>query len=271
MTSQELTSIVVAHGYHSPEANRAAISVSQFKAWLECPSRWYHQYVACDWEQPATEALTLGTYLHTAVLEPEKLVQWCADHPEILSTRGPSKGQPKAAYQALTPMIDALARQPLCRRYLAGQHEVFLSQKIAGVWWRGQIDTLSDDGEWFSDLKSCRSIVKTEWIPPDYLPWQVERKEADFIYVRRYHYQMAMYQALTNGRTPYIVAVSKEDPPDVELFHFADQWKLDQCLEIMIKAGVQMAEQREQEYGHGRCGQCAYCRATKVITGALEA
>jgi len=59
--------------YYSDEANKAYMSWSQFKAWVECPAGAHARFHAGTWSPKPKAAFVEGNYFHTAMLEPDKL------------------------------------------------------------------------------------------------------------------------------------------------------------------------------------------------------
>lgn len=60
---------------------RGTYSSSQLKTMLENPELFYKTYIERSVERKATGAMDLGTYVHTAILEPDLLETECAVYP----------------------------------------------------------------------------------------------------------------------------------------------------------------------------------------------
>lgn len=122
-------------------------SFSRIKTFEQCPRKFYHLKVACDYEEPETEAMLYGTLFHEAC---EKYVRDGADL------------DPRFAFAK--PVLDALLRKPgdkLC------EYKMGLTENLEpcdfdaeDVWWRGIADLLIVNGaEAFSiDYKTGRNL-----------------------------------------------------------------------------------------------------------------
>jgi len=262
--------------YFGDTASRSYFSASQFKSWMHCQAMWYHETIARDWTRPPSDALAVGTYTHLQLLEPEKVEAWIEEHPELISTRGATKGDLKAPFQVANVMVQSLHHQPACMTYLIGEHETIVSARIQGHWWKGKLDTIDREAGWFSDLKTTANLRPQRRFR-NILPFEVDYHEQTFIHEFAYHYPMSLYQFMLGPRAdghpfePFIVAATKQDPPNVELYQMGgdNQWMLDKALLKMVTSAPMMAQQRKTGQGLSRCGECAYCRSTKQVLFAV--
>ncbi|MDT2813774.1 PD-(D/E)XK nuclease-like domain-containing protein [Vagococcus carniphilus] len=147
-------------------------------------------------------------------------------------------------------------------------HETFLTNHESDMLTKaGKIDCLNVEEGYFVDLKTTADIGK-RYFSPRYRKW------VSFVEEYGYVLQMAIYKILLGEKynkefTPYIYAVSKQDPPNVQAIDFINARftheleYVEQNIEHILK--VKFGEQIPTP-----CGSCDYCRANKVITGFIE-
>lgn len=254
---------LTAANYHSLAANQAFLSASQLAAWERCEGAAHAQFVTGEYQPEASEAMLLGSYLHAVLLEQaEDLAALKAD--DRLYTR---KGELRAAFVAAEAMIAAVRRQPLLLRFLAGAHEQIVTGEIAGQPFKAKIDVIGDG--WIADLKSARSLTETWWNEqlrlrvPWYEEWNYWRAAA--IYRRLHH-------SARDTAEPwpfYLVAVSKESPPDVELYLYADGDRYLLEERAVERLALRIADVKAGAAPARRCEACEYCRQTKVVRAPL--
>ena len=118
--------------------------------------------------------------------------------------------------------------------------------------------------------------VKTVWCELDETEWDKKAK-ARLIWWegRDYWRQFALYRfgARQNGKScdrVRMIAVTKQDPPDVDLFDFCKAARFDVELDEVKAWAPRYRDIKLGEVEPDRCEKCscAYCRGTKVITEA---
>ena len=252
--------ILTPENYFSPDADRAYMSVSQYKSFLKCEAAAVAQ-LAGQYDPIDREALLVGKYVHA--WSDETLTEFVDRHPEILSGRGATKGELKTPFRVANAMIETLAADPKVMAILRGEKEVPITGEIGGVAWKGRIDVRNRKFGYIADLKTAQSISEFRYDPRF-------GKRVSFVEQWDYMIQAAVYTELerqTNGATPdfYLIAVTKQDPPDHALIDLTDPDRLDQELSriqmnlphiIAVKSGIEPP---------ARCENCAYCRATKRV------
>lgn len=256
------------NNYYSPEADRHYMSVSQYKDFMACEAMTMAK-LRGEYNPAPDTNLLVGSYIHA--WNEGMLEQFKEKHPEMFSTRGPSKGELKAEFQFANRMIEVLENDPFCMYVLTGQKEVIMTGEIYGSPWKIRMDVYNPEGNRrIVDLKSTRSINE--------LVWSSERwARVSFVDAYNYPLQFAIYSEIewlnTGNETwaePFIVAVSKEDPPDKAIISLSDphrfQTELSQVEQNMprilqVKAGV---------IEPNRCERCAYCRETKHLNRVIH-
>jgi len=238
----------------------------------------YKQFMSCEamalatlngWKEPGSDALLLGSYVHSWLEGPDAMEKFKQEHPQIFSSRGPTKGELRAEYKYADAMIQAVQNDPFCMFVLQGQKEVIMTADFAGAKWKIKMDAYAPDKGRISDLKTVKSIHEKHW-------------DSNFncyvSFVEAYGYitQMAVYCEIEKRATrrnewlePLIVAVSKEEVPDKEIISF-DERRLEIALAVIEETMPRILDLRNGLVDPERCGRCRYCRETKKITRVLH-
>lgn len=232
----------------------------------------YQDFLTCEamakaklngWKEPPSDALLLGSYVHAYFEGQEAFEQFKAEHPELISSKGPTKGELKSQFQIANAMIRTVENDPLCLFVMRGQKEVIMTANLFGVPWKIKIDNYNPEQNRFSDLKTVANIRKEIWDP--------KNGYVSFVEANRYTTQIAVYaevERLNTGRDgwlePIIVAVSKEDPPDKEVIGFKAYDIERELHDIMMNIDRVMAVKTGREEPT-RCERCRYCRETKQL------
>lgn len=267
----ELTS----SNYYSPEANKAYFSVSQIKSMLECEAKAVAEMNG-EYVRDKSAALLVGGYIDayfSGELEAFKVA-----NPEIFT----KKGELRADYAKAEEIISRIEREPLADAMLSGEKQKIVTGKIAGQPFKAKLDCylnrelVREIGAQFDGmgmlLMEDGAIVDLK-IMKDFEPmYKPEEGRVSFIEYWGYDLQMAVYQELmrqTVGHQPpcYILAASKQDPPDITLIQIP-QDVMDYHIERLNKMLPGMADVKEGTAAPYRCGKCAYCRQTKKLEAA---
>ncbi|OAZ43367.1 PD-(D/E)XK nuclease-like domain-containing protein [Paenibacillus polymyxa] len=261
-----MTLALTNQNYHSNEANREYMSVSQFKDFTTCEAsalaKLNGEYTDID-----SDALLLGSYVHAhfeGVLD-----QFRIDNPQLFLSKGDRAGQLYEKYSIADRMIEALERDSFCSFVLQGEKETIITAELGGIAWKAKIDVLNREQERFADIKTVRDIYGRHW-SNEHGAW------VSFVEHYRYVLQMAVYAELVRLSSgldywyePAIVAVSKEKVPAIEVIGGFDTriaLELDLMKErlprvIAVKSGAE--EPR-------RCERCSYCRSTRQVSGMVH-
>jgi len=231
------------------------MSCSQFKSFMECEAAAIAE-LRGEYIRPVTDALLIGSYVDAffeGTLETFKFY-----HKEIFKKDGILKAQ----YQHADYMIERVLRDRKFMQYMSGEKQRIFVGKIAGVPFKIKVDSFHPHG--IVDLK-CVKDFKSIWD-------KAVQCRKDFITYWGYDTQGAIYQEIVHQNFDklmpfYIAAVTKESPePDLDIFHIDDE-----TLEIQL-GQIKSLAPRFQKIKQGklepqRCGECPYCRRTKVIKG----
>lgn len=242
--------------YYSTKANMEYMSVSQFKAFLDCEASGLAQCRG-EWERPKSKAFLEGGYVDAHFSG--SMDRFLMEHNEILNSR---TGALKAEYAKARAAIEAAEHDEFFREHLEGAHQVIVTGTLFGIKWRGKLDVLRDD-----------MIVDFKYMK-DMLPIFHKGERKPFIDVYGYDIQGYVYQQLTEQtfgkHLPFNLAVmTKEDPSDRALINIPDD-RLNAAEGVIKYYSKRFDALKRGEDEPVRCEHCAYCRATKKTTGFMS-
>lgn len=257
--------VLTNENYYTTEADNAFMSVSQYKGFKKCEAaamaRLRGEY---DW--PKSDALIEGSYVHSWLDGTKE--KFMEENPEIFSSRGASKGQLKAAYKVADDMIAALENDPMCMFALDGEKEVFMTGELFGVPWKIKIDVYNFVNKRFADLKTVKDIHERYWIEGK--GWGC------FVEAYGYVTQLAVYSEIERQHRggeewfdSYIVAISKQDPPDKAII-MVDQESMMEELQEIEKNLERIRGVKSGLVEPKPCDKCAYCRSKKKVTAVTH-
>lgn len=261
--------------YFSPEASSAFMSASQVKRFLECEALALAE-LSGAYAREETTALLVGSYVDAHFSG--SLAAFMEQHPEIYT----KSGQLRADYQQAEDIIAYLEADPLLMRMLDGEHQRIVTGDICGVPFKGKIDSLlsaeqcraiADEYPGMAEdlMMADGAIVDLKIMRDMEAVWPKGGSKTTFVTGWRYDLQMAIYQKLIGKELPcYLVVATKEKPPNKELvvIHRAELKLALEEVEDLIPRFQHLKQHPETA---SRCKKCAWCRQTKVITGAVDA
>lgn len=226
---------------------------SQFKSFLSCEARTLAE-IRGEYMRESSTALFIGSYVDAHF---EKTLDvFKAHHPEIFTRNGELKSE----YRHAEYMIQRVERDEKFMQFMNGEKQKIFVGEIAGVPFKIKVDSYHPGI--VVDLK-CMKDFAPVWNPE-------KQQREDFITHWGYLYQGAIYCEIVRqntGNQPlfYIAAVTKEKPePDLDIFHI-DQDALDEVLDEVISLAPRFQKIKNGKLSPQRCGDCPYCRATKVL------
>ena len=256
--------ILTAENYHSPEANREYLSVSQYKNFVGTLGK-----VGCEecalakidgkWEDETTTALLVGSYVD-AHFE-GTLDVFKGKNPELFKKDGGLKSD----YVRAEEIINRIERDDYFMKYLSGEKQVIMTGELFGAKWKIKIDSLIPHVA-IVDLKVMENINKAFWVK--------DIGYMDFVQYWGYDIQGAIYQEIyyqnTGERLPfYIAAASKEKYPNIEIIQIDDKHLQEKLYEIESNT-PRIIALKNKEIEPDRCGTCDYCKHTKVLTRPIH-
>ena len=236
-------------------------SFSMYKKFMKCEAAAMAEIQGIY--SPATSpALLIGSYVDAVLCgEPGELDKFITDHPEVISSRGATKGELKAEFKHADVMIERCRRDDVFMSFLQGNYQVILTGSIGGVPVKGKLDVLAKDK--IVDFKSAKDFE---------LVWTSDGK-VTFIESWGYDYQAAFYQELVRQKTKrklpyYIAAVTKEPVPDIAVIHIPDK-VIDLRLQEIEHFLPELQIVAQGLVGPQRCEKCDWCKDTKILAGAI--
>ena len=245
--------------YYGQESAREFVSVSQFKNFQKCEAAALAE-IKGEYVPERGRALLLGSYVDEMLTGTEESQNKFVE--ENRAELFKKNGDP---YADVVQAIDAIRRvkeQPLMLKYLAGEHQVIMTGEIEGVPVKGKFDSYKP-GEFVADLKYLKDFRSPNFFE-------------NAISYYQYDMQLAVYRELVRQNTGkdlpcYLVIVTKQDPPDVAVAE-VNEFDLDTAL-ARFKASVRRFQDiKDGKVQPERCDahDCAYCRATKVLTEPID-
>ena len=242
---------LTADSYYSVEANKAYWSASAVKSMIECQAAGLAELNG-EWTRPDSDALLIGSYVDAAI--EGSLGRFIQYHPQLFKRDGTLKSQyAKADEMARRAMTD-----PVFTDFLRGEKQKIVTGELFGYPFKAKFDVYLP-GERIVDVKTVKDLQPV---------YKAGQGRLDFATAWNWPLQMAIYQALEgNGLPCYLAVITKENPPDIEIVQI-EQSRLDAELEFLEKIMPRLDAIKSGVIEPERCGHCAYCRATKKLSGA---
>ena len=251
--------MLTSENYFSQEMMMKFMSTSTFKSFENCEANALAELTSGEREEK--DSFKEGHYFEACITGNEEL--FIMQNPEIVSSRGATKGDIKSNFKKVEGSVLAFKRQPMFMDNLARcEKQVILTGEIAGVLFKGMVDFLDPITFNGYDTK-CMKDFKKVWSNTD-------KMHVSWYFAYGYNYQAAIYAELirqTFGKTgvQHILAVTKEEVPDVCAFYFSDEI-LENALEIIKEFAPHYDKVKKGIVEPERCEQCSYCKATKIIS-----
>lgn len=257
------------------------MDASSFKPFFKCEAAALAEYKGDykpKFKGTGPDPLIFGNFIHSYFQSKKAHEAYLVSNKdvkkEVFKYGNPEKGLKKdyAEGGLADTMIKTLENEPLFMDlYGPGDKEVIVTGRLGDYAWKGKIDSLNLERGYFCDLKTVDDFHKKHW-SADY------RQPVNFAVDRGYFYQIALYQELiyqTFGKwcVPFICAVSKQDPPDKDIFKFSgDEAKqlLDESLDTIENRQGHIFSVIAGEVPPYRCERCKWCRQTKKLTRATD-
>lgn len=259
--------ILTEDNYYDKESDMRFVSASQYKMFFnpykDCCEAAALAEIRGEYERPVTDSLLIGQYVDEALTG--DLERFRKEHPELISTRGDTKGELKAAYKQAEKMISRAKADALFMSYVTGgKHQVIYTGEIENIPVKIKIDHVAyKNGNPVAlvDLKTVKGMYETFRVKDsgEYLTW-----------VERWHYdvQGAFYQEIYRQNTGlklpfYLAAISKDKTesiphPRLKIIQIP-QSKLDERM-VEIKRNLPKIQAlKEGKIEPIYCTKCDYC------------
>ena len=164
-------------------------------------------------------------------------------------------------------MIRVLENDKFAMFALDGQKEIIMTGELYGAPWKIMIDVYNPQFGRFADLKTVADIHKR--IYEEEIGW------CSFVEAYGYVTQMAVYSEIESQNRKssgwlesYIVAVSKQDPPDKAVISIDYESRVN-ALNAIEEKIEHILEVKHHGAKPNACGKCDYCRRNKQLTGVI--
>lgn len=239
------------------------MSVSQFKQAMECEARMIAELKG-EYSRPHSNALTVGSYVHAAFESDEVFNQFVEENKKVIIN---TRGNKYADFAQADKMIETLKDDKFAMFALEGEKEVIFTGELFGAKWKIKVDSINHERKTFSDIKTTQELGKRYWSDK-------YNKYVSFVEAYGYVLQMAVYREIIYQNTghyytPYIVAVTKQDPPDKAILHL-DESRFDFEKEYVQTYIPSIIRTKQGEATPIRCEKCDYCRANKQLKNTFE-
>lgn len=272
-----LNSALSTMNYFSPEANWAYYSASQVKQFMACEAAAMAELNG-EYLREKTQALLVGGYIDAHFSRELDLFR--AQNPEIYTRTGSLRSE----YQQAEKIIARIERDPLAMRMLEGDRQMIVTGAIGSLPFKAKLDcflngdtaqAIARDYPDMDSLLFAGGAIVDMKIMRDFKPlYRDGEGRQNFIEYWKYDLQLSIYQELMRQRTGekvpcYILAATKENTPEIGLFEIPQEL-MDANMEILLEALPRMDEVKHggADIEPERCGECEWCRQSKVLTCA---
>lgn len=270
---------LTAKNYFGREAAMKFMSVSQFKAFQRCEAAALAE-IRGEYIRPETTALLVGSYVDAKLEGKRAFDQFVSEHPEMFKKDGNLKDD----FVQADKIYQRIKSDRLLSLLLSGRKQVVVKGVIAGVPFRGKIDSLLTERICQKIMKEfpytaevlggpfCEGAIVDGKVMRDFEPIWSENEGRKVSWVDSWGYvlQGAAYREMwrqKSGQTlPFILgAASKEEETDLAAL-YVPSGELDAGLRIIEDNAPIYQEIKEGKREPIRCEGCAYCRSTKKLT-----
>lgn len=267
----ELT-ILTDDNYYS---DKTYMSVSRFKEYMKCEAR----AKAIDdgvWDDERDQKpLLFGNYVHSYFESEEAHEKFKEDNKKALFSSRKPYGL-LADFKLAEKVIDTLKDDTLFNNLYHGkkgdkvEKEKIVTGFIAGVPFKGKLDSINLSKGYVVDLKTMKSIWAKEW--SEELRAKVPTAVNNILGFQ-YHVQLGTYLELLRQMDyptfkPFIVAVSKEKQPDKEIIELTEEW-LTEGLNYITEHAPRVYQVSLGNEEPKKCGHCDYCKSQKKLHEVL--
>lgn len=234
--------------------NTGHLSVSKFKRFLRCEKNGLSEY-----GNPTSLALLVGSYVDAYV--EGTLDEFVDKHPEIISSRGKTKGELKSDFKQADEICDFIDNDSNLQDFLGGEKQKIMVGEINGIPYKIMMDSY-DEGIAISDLKIMKSITNRDG------------SYYDFIEQWGYNFQASIYQEIVRQNTGiqlpfFICALTKEYPINSAIIQ-VDQDTMDRALDIVKENSPRFYDLMNNLAFANGCGKCGTCISSRKVTPIIS-
>lgn len=266
---------VTPENYYDPEIQMAYMGATQFKAFQKCEAAALAELLG-NYVRETTTALLVGGYIDAYYAD--ELPAFQDRRPEIFKRDGSLKSE----YLQAQDIINRMEEDELYSLLMSGRKQVIRTGEIAGVPFKIKIDSLLDGPaceeivrrfpEAGAAMGLCDGAIVDQKVMRDFAGIWVPEEQSKVTFVEAWGYdtQGAIYQAVEGHLLPFILAAgTKEASPDLAALYIPDADLAAKLAEVEDSAPRYQAI-KEGRIKPRRCEHCAYCRATKKLTGIVS-
>ena len=230
-------------------------SVSTWKKYNKCE---VHGKLGV-YDSTPTDSMLVGSYVDAFV--EGTLDKFIEEHPEIMSSRGTTKGELKSQYKNADLVCNFIQQDRILQQFLSGDKQTILTGEISGVPFKIKMDSYSK-GIAINDLK-CMATVRNR-----------NGQLYNFISQYGYDVQLACYQNIVYQNTGellpcFIVAVTKETPIDSVIVNIPQNY-LDTALYSVSSTIEHYRDVRDGIIQPVGCGICSACISSRTETPIIS-
>ena len=256
--------------YFTTEADKAYMSVSQYKTFAGCAGLRGCEARAMamlkkEWEEEPNTAMLVGSYVD-AYYE-GKLDVFRKNHPELFKRDGGLK----ADFVQAEKIIERAEKDEMFKGFMSGDKQVIMTGHLFGADWKIKMDSYIE-GRAIVDLKVMNQIFEDDRNEPKML-WVRDLGYVDFVKFWGYDIQGAVYQEIvyqnTGKRLPFfIAALDKQKETGMGIFH-VDDMCLKEALKEVESNMPRILDLKAEMEEPDRCECCDYCKHTKILTDVI--
>lgn len=269
MSSFQLTD----DNYYSREADIHYMSCSQYQAFQKCEAAEIAKLRGIWEPEQQSDALFQGQYFHAYFESPEAFEKFCNENfdkiykTKTTKSRGTEVLGKYAPFEKLDEMIQAALNDPLMSQIISwpGENEKPMIGEVGGIAWRMKMDKYCPTGRRIIDYKTSINLRELFYNP-------ITKTRQTFVEEFGYLMRAAVYGEIEkqnvgadNFPTFIILGVSKQTPPDKEVFLLNDETRWNLELENIKMKIPHIQRLKNGEENPRRCGECEYCRRTKQL------
>ncbi len=255
---------LTAENYYGKEANKAYMSVSQFKDFAGTYGKMACEFEAIEkmeerWQDEPSTAMLVGSYVDSYF--EGSLEEFKKKNPDIFT----QKGELKANFKQAEEIIARIEKDAYFMKFMSGEKQKIMTGEMFGANWKIKMDSYIE-GIAIVDLKVMASIRDLKWVKDlGYL---------DFVRYWGYDIQGAVYQKIveinTGKKLPfYIAAATKEKEPDIQIIQITQNY-LDEALSVVEANIGRILRLKNGEIEPDRCEVCDCCKHHRVLTAPIS-
>ena len=243
--------------YYSDKANKAFMSVSQYKDFSRCEAMALAK-IKGEYKQPDSRALLLGSLFDELLTGTKKsLAEFVEENKQELFKKN---DEPYADVAQAYETAEKVKQQPLMMEYLSGKKQKIMVGNIAGVPFKIKMDSYKK-GKFIADLKYLKDLRSPNLFESAIKYWQ-------------YDLQMAVYREIVYQNTgellpTFLVIATKESTPRFAVCE-VKPWNLETALEEMKKQLPRINAIKNGEIEPEKCLVCDYCAESTILTEPID-